>query len=417
MRIAYLLNAYPMTSTTFIRREIEAVEALGQPVRRFALRHWDSALVDPDDIAEQKRTHYILTGNKAALARDSVLTILRHPLRFMALLPLWWRVWRNANRKFVQHVAYLAEGLAFYRRTAALGIDHVHTHFSTNATTVAMFARRMGGAPYSFTVHGPDELVPGEPARLSLREKAHEAAFVVAITGYCRDRIAQEAPNDAGKIRIIPCGIDMDDFPFDPMPPESARIVCIGRLCANKGQTHIPPAVAAVAAEFPELVVELIGGGEDEPAIREAIARHGVERQVVLHGWGSNAYVREQLEAGRAMLLPSYAEGLPIGIMEALAIGRPVLTTRIAGIPELVDEGCGWIFEPGDEAAITEALRGIMRASRDERAAMGAEGRRRVEERHDRRKSAGALLAAFIAMSGKPALAKAEPAEQAEAPI
>lgn len=395
MKLAYLLNVYPLISTTFIRREIEAIEALGQPVHRFALRHWDGELVDPDDIADQNRTHYILTGSKAALAKDVLLAILTHPLRFLALLSLWWRVWRNADRKFVQHVAYLIEALAFFRRTRALGIDHVHTHFSTNATTVAMFARRMGGAPYSFTVHGPDELVPGEPAALSLREKARHAAFVVAITGYCRDRIAQEAPASADKIRIIPCGIDIDAFPFDPAAPESNRVICIGRLCENKGQVHIPPAVAAVKAEFPELVVELIGGGDDEPLIREAVVRHGVADQVVLHGWGTNAYVRESLEKGRAMLLPSYAEGLPIGIMEALAIGRPVLTTRIAGIPELVDQGCGWIFEPGDEDAIAQALRGIMRASRDERAAMGAEGRRRVEARHDRRKSAQALVEAF----------------------
>jgi len=237
--------------------------------------------------------------------------------------------------------------------------------------------------------------VPGEPAALSLREKARDAAFVVAITRYCRDRIAQEAPDSADRIRIIPCGIDIDAFPFDPAPPESNRVICIGRLCANKGQVHIPPAVAAVKAAFPELVVELIGGGEDEDRIREAITRHGVADQVVLHGWGSNAYVRESLERGRAMLLPSYAEGLPIGIMEALAIGRPVLTTRIAGIPELVDAGCGWIFEPGDEEAIADALRGIMRAGPEARAAMGAEGRRRVEARHDRRKSARMLLEAI----------------------
>lgn len=395
MKLAYLLNIYPLISTTFIRREIEAIEALGQPVHRFALRHWSGDLVDPDDIAELTRTHYILTGSKVALIRDTVLTILRHPLRFLTLLPFWWRVWRNAKRKFIQHVAYLIEALAFYRRASALGIDHVHTHFSTNATTVAMFARRMGGPTYSFTVHGPDELVPGEPAALSIREKAHDAAFIVAITGYCRDRVAQEAPASADKIRIIPCGIDIDAFPFDPAPPESARIICIGRLCANKGQVHIPPAVAAVAEEFPDLVVELIGGGEDESRIRDAIERFGVERQVVLHGWGSNAYVRARLEAGRAMLLPSYAEGLPIGIMEALAIGRPVLTTRIAGIPELVDGACGWIYEPGDELAIADALRGIMRATPEARAAMGAEGRRRVELQHDRRKAAEALLAAL----------------------
>lgn len=395
MKLAYLLNVYPLISTTFIRREIAAIEALGQPVERFALRHWDGTLVDPDDIAEQKRTHYILTGSRAALICDVLLVLLLHPLRVLALLPFWWRIYRNANRKFVQHVAYLIEALAFYRRMKKRGIDHVHTHFSTNATTVALFARRLGGPSYSFTVHGPDELVPGEPAALSLKEKCEGAAFVVAITRYCRDRIAQEAPDSAAKIRIVHCGIDLDGFPFDPTPPRSDRVICIGRLCVNKGQVHIPPAVAQIRDEFPDLVVELIGGGEDEEAIRASIIKHGVERQVVMHGWGTGAYVREQLLAGRAMLLPSYAEGLPIGIMEALAIGRPVLTTTIAGIPELVDSGCGWIFAPGDEQAIAEALRGVMRASSEKRAAMGREGRMRVEERHDLHKQARVLLGMF----------------------
>lgn len=395
MKLAYLLNTYPLISTTFIRREIQAIEALGQPVERFAVRHWDGELVDPDDIAEREKTRYLLTGGKGALLRDALLTLLAHPLRVLMLLPLWWRVWRTANRNFVQHVAYLLEAMAFARRTRALGIDHVHVHFATNAATVALFARRLGAPPYSFTVHGPDEIVPGEPAKLSMAEKAREAAFIVAITRYCRNRIAEEAPASAGKIRIVHCGIDLDNFPFDPTPPASDRIICIGRLCENKGQVHIPPAVAQVIGEYPALVVELIGGGEDEAAIRTAVAAHGVEKHVILHGWGTGAYVREQLLAGRAMLLPSYAEGLPIGIMEAFAIGRPVLSTTIAGIPELLDGECGWIFAPGDETAIAEALRGIMRATPDERAAMGAEGRRRVEERHDLRKSAQELLTMF----------------------
>ncbi|MBT2185680.1 glycosyltransferase family 4 protein [Sphingobium sp. H33] len=395
MKLAYLLNTYPLISTTFIRREIQAIEALGQPVERFAVRDWDGELVDPDDIAEHGKTRYILTGGKSALLRDVLLTLLAHPLRTLMLLPLWWRVWRNAERKFVEHVAYLLEAMAFARRAGALDVDHVHVHFSTNAATVALFARRLGGPSYSITVHGPDEIVPGEPARLSIREKARDAAFLVAITRYCRDRIAQEAPDSADKIRIVPCGIDLAQFPFSPDPPASSRVICIGRLCANKGQIHIPPAIAQVIEEFPDLVVELIGGGEDEAAIRAAIARHKVEDHVIVHGWGTGAYVREQLLAGRAMLLPSYAEGLPIGIMEAFAIGRPVLSTTIAGIPELLDGDCGWIFAPGDESAIADALRGIMRATPEQRAAMGAEGRRRVEERHDLHKSAQTLLLAF----------------------
>ncbi|MBB5986028.1 glycosyltransferase family 4 protein [Sphingobium lignivorans] len=402
MKLAYLLNTYPLISTTFIRREIAAIEALDQPVERFAMRHWDGELVDPQDIAERERTHYILTGSNAALARDVALTLLAHPLRTLRALPLWWRIWRNAGREFVAHCAYLIEAMAFARRARALGIDHVHAHFSTNAATVALLAHRLGGPGYSFTVHGPDELVPGEPARLSIREKAREAAFIVAITRYCRDRIAQEAPDAVENIRIVHCGIDLADFPYDPAPPASSRVICIGRLCANKGQVHIPPAVAQVIGEFPDLVVELIGGGsdEEEAAVRTAIAEHGVHDHVILHGWGTGGYVREQLLAGRAMLLPSYAEGLPIGIMEALAIGRPVLTTTVAGIPELVDSGCGWIFAPGDEDAIAQALRGVMRATSQERATLGAQGRRRVEDRHDLHKQARTLLDMFRAAVG-----------------
>lgn len=402
MKLAYLLNMYPLISTTFIRREIRMIEALGQPVERFALRDWDGTLVDPEDIDDQQRTHYILTGSKFALAKDVLLTTLLNPVRLMRTLPLCWRVWRNARRNFVAHVAYLLEAMAFARRARHLGIDHVHTHFSTNATTVAVLARRLGGPAYSFTVHGPDELVTGEPARLSIREKCRDAAFVVAITRYCRDRIVEEAPEASGKVRIIHCGIDLSGFPYDPSATESSRIICIGRLCENKGQVHIPPAVAAVVEEFPDLVVELIGGGDDEERIRAAIREHGVEENVILHGWGTGAYVREQLLAGRAMLLPSYAEGLPIGIMEAFAIGRPVLSTTIAGIPELLDDKCGWIFAPGDEAAIADALRGIMRATAEERVALGAEGRRRVEERHDLRKSAQTLLEAFRTEAATP---------------
>jgi glycosyltransferase involved in cell wall biosynthesis len=399
MRLAYLLASYPMTSTTFIRREIEAIEALGQPVLRFSIRHWDTALVDPDDIAEQARTHYILTGGKVALVRDALATLVTRFPSVLVTLPLWARLLRNARGNVVHHVAYLLEALAFRRRAARLGIDHVHVHFSTNVAAVAMLTHKLGGPSYSFTVHGPDELV--DPPSLSLADKVRHSALTVAITDYCRGRILAEAPDAAGKVRIIRCGIDLADYAYDPQVPDNGRLICIGRLCHNKGQIHIPAAVAQVVGEHPDLVVELIGGGEDEAAIRAEIAKHGVERHVVLHGWGTGAFVHEQLATGRAMLLPSYAEGLPIVIMEALAIGRPVLTTRITGIPELVDGGCGWIFEPGDVDAIAQALRGVMRASSEERAALGREGRRRVEERHDLRKQGEALLEAFQEIVGK----------------
>jgi len=399
MKLAYLLGTYPLPSETFVRKEIESLEEFGQPVVRFAARAWDSQVVDPKDIAEQERTDYLLSGGKGRLLIDALATVFRHPLRGLAMLPRIWRLYRNAGKTPAVFAAYALEALAFRTRAARLGLQHVHCHFSNNATAIAMLAHGLGGPTYSFTVHGPDELV--DPKTRSLGMKAREAAFVVAITDYCRGRILAEAPDVADKVQIIHCGIDPQDFAFDGAAPDTSRIVCVGRLCFNKGQRHIPAAVAKVKAEFPDLVIDLLGGGDDEVLVREEITRHGVEKQVILHGWATGAQVRETIRQSRALLLPSYAEGLPIVIMEALAIGRPVLTTRITGIPELVDAGCGWLFEPGDVDAIAEALRGVMRATAAERAAMGAEGRRRVEERHDLRKSAARLLADFRASVGE----------------
>jgi glycosyltransferase involved in cell wall biosynthesis len=395
MRLAYLMNSYPMTSTTFIRREIEAIEAQGQPVHRFAVRHWDEKLVEPDDVSEQRRTEYLLTGKAPLLIGSALLELMTNPLRLIRMLPLWWHVYRAAGSGFVRHVGYLLQAIRFRRRAASLRIGHVHAHFSTNAATVAMLAGALGGPAYSFTVHGPDELV--EPAQNALARKVERAAFVVAITGYARTRTEREAPGSSSKVRIIHCGLDLADYPFEKDPAPAARFVCVGRLCTNKGQTLIPAAVAAVREQFPDILVELIGDGEDRPLVEAEARRHGVERHIRTLGWGTADMVRDRIRASRALLLPSFAEGLPIVLMEALALGRPVITTNIAGIPELVDERCGWIFPPGSVEEIAAALRAALAASPERLAALAQEGRRRVEARHDIQRSAEALLAEFEA--------------------
>jgi glycosyltransferase involved in cell wall biosynthesis len=400
MKLGYLLSIFPLISETFVRKEIEAVEAMGHPVQRFAARQWTGQLVDPKDIAAQGKTDYLITGGKGRLLGDALKTLLGHPLRVLGALPLWLQLYRNGykvpepfNGGHVPHIAYLIEAMALRTRAKRLGISHIHVHFSSSAATIALLSAQMGGPSYSFTVHGPYELVATRELSLALKVKG--AAFVAAISDYCRGRIIADAPGHDDKIRVIRCGLQLEEFAFDPVPPQSARIVCVGRLCDAKGQRHIPAAVAQVRDEFPELVVELLGGGDEEALIRSEIEKYGVQDNVILRGWASGDMVRQTVAASRALLLPSYAEGLPVVIMEALAIGRPVLSTRIAGTPELVDAGCGWLFQPGDVDAIAQALREVMRASPEQRAAMGAEGRRRVEERHDMRKSARLLVQAF----------------------
>jgi len=397
MRLAYLLNSYPMTSTTFIRREISAIERAGVPVKRFAVRHWAERLVDPQDMAERERTEYLLSGRGARLVCGLAGHAVGHPRRFAEGLGAMVGLRRAAGGGFIRHAAYLAQAIQLRKRCAALGITHVHAHFSTNAAAVAMLCRRLGGPRYSFTVHGPDELE--RMAENSVAEKVFHASHVIAISDYCRDRLRGHLPETLwDRISVVPCGLDLRDYPPEPSPPPmSARLLSVGRLCPQKGQVEIPAAVALAARGHPDLSVVLIGDGDDRPAVEREIIATGTGGRVKLLGWCSNAEVRRRIGETRALLLPSHAEGLPIVIMEAFAMGRPVITTRIAGIPELVDESCGWLVEPGDVEGLATAIGAALAADGTTLARMGREGRKRIVARHDMERIAPRLIALFSA--------------------
>lgn len=400
MKIAYLMNSYPMTSTTFIRREIESLEELNVDVKRYAVRHWDEVLVDPLDIAEQKKTHYLLTKNVGGLFAAFLLVLIGNLPGMLRALKMWWAVCRNSGGAGVRHVAYLLQAAYFYRVTRQDGIEHVHSHFSTNATTVAMLAHAMGGSGYSFTAHGPDEFV--DPVSQSLALKMEHAKFAVAISNYCRVQLVRFSSYDHfDKIKIIHCGLKMNEFTMrDSFGASNQNFVCVGRLCPQKGQLLIPPALAALKDEFPGLKVHFVGDGESRAALEAAIEKHGVARQVELHGWKSNVEVRRMVSLSRAFLLPSFAEGLPVVIMEAFALGRPVISTFIAGIPELVDGSCGWMIPAGSVDDIVTSLRSALKASPEQLTAMAREGRSRVEREHDLTKIAGQLHRHFSVASG-----------------
>ncbi len=392
MRIGYLMNTYPLISTTFIRREIHAIEEQGVEVKRYAIRPWTEPLVDERDKAEVDVTFYLLVGRLGGLLADFTKECVTNPVGLGRALSAWFRLWRNAGRDFVPHAAYLFEAVSLKRRAIADGISHLHTHFSTNSAAVAMLSKKLGGPGYSFTAHGPDEFV--DWGRSSLQLKVAEARFAVAITNYCRVQLARAAGMEHwNKLHIVGCGIDVDEFapsgaPFDA----SAPFVSVGRLCPQKAQTLVVEAVAQVAARHPEIRVRLIGDGETRAEVEAAIARHGIEDNVTLLGWQDNDTVRTELGQARALLLPSFAEGLPVVIMEALALGRPAISTFIAGIPELVDEGCGWIIPAGSVDDIARAMEEALAAKPASLKSKGAEGRQRVMQRHDIRKNATAIL-------------------------
>jgi glycosyltransferase involved in cell wall biosynthesis len=392
------MNTYPITSTTFIRRELHALESQGMKIKRFAIRRWAERLVDERDNAEIGRTEYLLQGNQLRLVLSFLFDLLTRPWQVARALGPWMTLIRSAQGQWVRHVAYLMQACLLVRRAKATGISHIHVHFGTNAAAVAMLSRVMGGPTYSFTVHGPDELV--DPLAQAFPLKIRHAAWVVAISEYCRGRLkgCSDAADHA-KIHIVHCGVELADLERFRRPQlANQQLVCVGRLCPQKGQVLIPEAVAALRDEFPRLRVLLVGDGESREAVEAEIARHGVAEQVQILGWQPNDKACELVAGSRGLLLPSYAEGLPVVLMEAMALERPVISTTIAGIPELVIPGeNGWLIAPGDVEALTRALRELLACTPQQLQLMGRAARSRVLAQHDVLTEAGKLRRQLLA--------------------
>ncbi|MFK3776054.1 glycosyltransferase family 4 protein [Pseudomonas sp. NPDC089406] len=383
MRIAYFINQYPKVSHSFIRREILALERQGLEVQRFALRGWDAELQDPEDLGERERTRYVLQGGLKGLLRPMLQVLRAAPKRFGAALYLALRVGWRADRPWPYHLIYLAEACQLLQWLQAAGSEHVHAHFGTNSTEVVMLANALGGPGYSFTVHGPEEF--DKPQFLHLGEKVRRAAFVVAVSDYGRSQLYRWVAHEHwAKVKVVHCGLERSFHDVPPVPvPDVPRLVCVGRLCDQKGQLLLLEAARQLAQRGLGFELVLAGDGELRAAIEALVARHGLQVQVRITGWVSGARVREELLAARALVLPSFAEGLPVVIMEAMALRRPVLTTYVAGIPELVQPGeNGWLFPAGSVEALVEAMAACLATPVARLQAMGEAAHQRVVERH-----------------------------------
>ena len=400
--VAYLVNQYPKVSHSFIRREILALERLGVSVTRFAVRGEDAVLVDPEDLAEQGRTRFILARGPFRLLGDLLGTAVRRPAAFWRALSLALKVGTGADRPLWVHLIYLAEACALHGQMLAEGLTHVHAHFGTNSTAVAMLTAELGGISYSFTVHGPEEF--DKPQAIRLGEKISRAAFVVAITSFCRSQLYRWSPvGDWPKVQVVRCGLDAAFLKAPPVPtPAVPQIVCIGRLCEQKGQLLLVQAMKRLVDEGCPGDLVLAGDGELRPQLEAEIARLGLGARVSITGWVSSDQVKGLLQASRLMVLPSFAEGLPVVVMEAMALGRAVLTTRIAGHAELVEDGVtGWLIDAGSVDALVDALREALTAPTERLDQMGQVARTRVAARHDIDREASVLAACFEAVAAK----------------
>jgi len=384
LKVAYLINQYPKVSHSFIRREIQALERKGIQVLRYAIRSCADELVDDADQQELAKTRYLLEVGGLGLLKATLRVCLSRPIIFLRTVWLAIQMGITAERGILYHLIYLAEAALLLDWLTTAEVTHLHVHFGTNSTTVALLCQALGGPSYSFTVHGPEEF--DKVQGIALPQKIARAAFVVAISSFGKSQLYRWCSQDQwSKIHVVHCGLDSLFLNQEPLPlPTAPRLVCVGRLCEQKGQLLLIEAVKQLSVEGLAFHLTLVGDGSMRDEIEQLIERYQLQSQVTITGWLSSTEVHQHLSNARAMVLPSFAEGLPVVIMESLALNRPVITTYVAGIPELVEPGvCGWLISPGSIDALVEALRSALQQSDQTLLQMGAAGAAKVRQRHD----------------------------------
>jgi len=397
MRVTYFINQYPKVSHSFIRREILALERLGIEVQRIALRGGEGEIVDQEDLKERANTKYVLEGGALAIFLAILKVFFLNPIRFFLTFKLALKLGWNADRPLFFHLIYLAEACQIVIWMKLFGAQHVHAHFGSNSAEVVMLAHSLGGPPYSFTVHGPEEF--DKPQTLKLAEKIHQSSFVVAISSFGRSQLYRWIAHEYWhKVKIVHCGLEQSFYDVAPTQiPNKARLVCVGRLCEQKGQLLLLESCRDLKEKGFEFELVLAGDGEMRPEVERAIKAFNLEANVKITGWISSKQVRDEILASQAMVLPSFAEGLPVVIMEAMALKRPVISTYVAGIPELViPGGNGWLVPAGSISELSTAMEEMLSASAQQLSDKGDAAYTRVTQRHNIDTEARKLAVLFL---------------------
>jgi glycosyltransferase involved in cell wall biosynthesis len=401
MQIAYFTNQYPAVSHTFIRREIRSVEALGATVFRYALRPGKN-LIDSEDKEEERRTRYILGAGAGVIVRCCATMLLTRPLAVCKAVRQAVKIGWRSDRGLLRHLIYVAEAAVLACWCRQNGIQHVHAHFGTNSATIALLAWRISGVPYSFTVHGPEEF--DKAAFIGLGEKIRHCSFVVAISSYGRSQLYRCVELEYwNKVQVVHCGLEPAVFAAARSLPNPARcFVCVARLSEQKGHLLLVEAAQRLARRGEDFEMVLVGDGEMRADIEALIKHYELQDKVRITGWLDGSQVWEEISSARALILPSFAEGLPVVIMEAMALRRPIISTFVAGIPELVHSGeHGWLVPAGDVVALTDAMQACLDATDETLARMGEAAQNRALLRHSANTEAVKLTSLFEAAISK----------------
>lgn len=395
-KIAYLSNPYPAISHTFIFREIESLRKEGLDIASVSV----SATPDLDKmtLAEQKEADRTLVLKNTSLLKIilSAITLLVHSpagLSRMSLQALSFCYRGPANP--VKAAGYFAEAIILLAWLREQKITHIHEHFGNPTAFVAMLCKSYGGISYSLSIHGPDIFTDINGSMLA--EKVKNASFVRCISQYCKSQVMQVSPYEHWRNHhIIRCGVDPQLYEKRPKQENTVpRILCVGRLCPAKGQHLLLEACSILQKRGYTFEVVLVGDGPERESLEKLRKDLGLENQVHFKGILGQEEVRNEYQQADLFILPSFSEGIPVVLMEAMAMEIPVISTRITGIPELIDHGSdGLLATPGDVDDLVRKIQMLLFDSRL-RLHLGKAGRNKIQDKYNQRKNNAELAALF----------------------
>lgn len=406
--LAYVMTHYPRVALSFISGEIDEIEALGGTIHPIAMNLPDKAdLLFDDARAREAKTFYLKRSWVTLLGRFAA-TAGRHPIRIAKLLGTAITSSRGSLPITVRRLSHLVQAASIAKLCTDRKIAHLHAQFGQAPATLAWFASeiinfdRKPAMTWSFTIHGFHDFVEDTVSRLDL--KAASATFVVCISDFTRSQLYRLLhPSLWPRAKVIRCGIDLEAFAMRPPRGRAAsmpKLVSVGRLSSEKGQVVLLNACKNLIDRGVRLELTFVGSGPLEALLREEIGLQGLQDVVRLSGELPPEEVRKELESADLFCLTSFAEGLPISIMEAMAMGVPVISTAISGIPELVVNGeTGRTVPPGNVEALADAIAEML-ADPERRDRLVAAGRQRVELQHERHRNVKQLYDLFSIQTG-----------------
>ncbi len=399
MPIGYLTSHYPAVSHTFVWREVEALRQMGVEIETLSIHRTPAEQLLTDADREAGATTFsVLPRSAVAVLRDHLRALVRAPRRYLGTLAHALRMSAPGVKAHVWQLFYFAEAIVLHEHCRRRGVRHVHAQFADAATDAALLVAHHGGPGWSWSmaVHGPVEFYNVERYRLGA--KIESARFVQAISHFGRSQLMTLVDEEHwGKLHVVRCGIDPAVYVSNGAAADGPdlRILCVGRLVHLKGQSLLVDAVAELARRGVDARVVLIGDGPKRESLAAQARRLGIADRVELLGSVGQDEIRDHYGAAQVFSLPSFAEGVPVVLMEAMALERPVVTTRIMGVPELVEDGVsGRLVAPGRLDELVDALAELA-ADPARRAAMGRAGREKVLAEFDVRRSAVRLSELF----------------------